>query len=176
MIRLLPTGVHARLLINIAAMPHLPRSLHRADRVHRLLAYLLSRVLAPLLGLDKAVPHLQAHHGCHGSQEGLFVAVGLPSYMLNGPCSPTRLVSPAKEIMPILSYLLQQLGPTPHSDDNLLARTTKQAIVGTRPTQLCANMHIGTSHALHVSFAASISNPNVSDEPTGPPIQTRQPT
>lgn len=55
----------------------MPRSLHRTDRLNRLLAYVLPRMLAALSGFYETVSHLQAHNHPHRIAEDIHVGLFL---------------------------------------------------------------------------------------------------
>ena len=49
---------------DILIVPHMHRLIYRANHINRLLAYILSRMLAKVLGCDQAVSDLQTDHIC----------------------------------------------------------------------------------------------------------------
>ena len=61
-------GIRPHLIFDILALSNMSGPLQRADSIYRLLAHLLSRMLAALPWLNQVVPHLQAHN-CGGRSE-----------------------------------------------------------------------------------------------------------
>lgn len=59
-------GIITCLLVDFTAVSHMFGPIYRTYRLNRLLAYLLSGMLATLFGLDEDVPDMQANHGCCG--------------------------------------------------------------------------------------------------------------
>lgn len=56
-------------------MSHLPRPIYRTYRFHRLLAYMLSRMLAALLRINQAVSDMQKNHGGSRLAEDILIVL-----------------------------------------------------------------------------------------------------